>query len=97
MAGAFRCGSRIADGQLGAAIVETVVHRCGQAEFPFAHQGPVLVSDLLRAMGMGWHSSGMTTSVQGGRQGRDEACAAYLQSPVAAALSNVGRRKRLPH
>ncbi len=51
--------------ELGTAIVESVVHHYGQAEFLSRISDPFWFQALGAVMGMDWHSSGITTSVLG--------------------------------
>ncbi len=50
---------------LGTAIVETIVHHYGAAEFLTRLSDPFWFQALGAVMGMDWHSSGITTSVLG--------------------------------
>jgi len=50
---------------LGTAIVETIVHHYGAAEFLSRLSDPFWFQALGAVMGMDWHSSGITTSVLG--------------------------------
>ncbi len=49
--------------QLGTAIVESIVHHYGAAEFLSRVSDPLWFQALGCVMGMDWHSSGITTSV----------------------------------
>lgn len=49
--------------KLGAAIVESIVHHYGTAEFLSRLSDPFWFQALGSVMGMDWHSSGITTSV----------------------------------
>jgi uncharacterized protein len=51
--------------KLGTAIVESVIHHYGQAEFLSRLSDPFWFQALGSVMGMDWHSSGITTSVLG--------------------------------
>jgi hypothetical protein len=51
--------------KLGAAIVETIIHHYGTAEFLSRISDPFWFQALGAVMGMDWHSSGITTSVLG--------------------------------
>ena len=51
--------------KLGAAIVESIVHHYGAAEFLSRLSDPFWFQALGCVMGMDWHSSGITTSVLG--------------------------------
>jgi hypothetical protein len=51
--------------KLGAAIVESIVHHYGAAEFLSRLSDPFWFQALGSVMGMDWHSSGITTSVIG--------------------------------
>src|ERR1700761_1222538 len=51
--------------KLGTAIVESIVHQYGVAEFLSRLSDPFWFQALGAVMGMDWHSSGITTSVMG--------------------------------
>src|ERR671928_1921518 len=51
--------------KLGTAITETIVHDYGRSEFLSRLSDPFWFQALGAVMGMGWHSSGITTSVMG--------------------------------
>ncbi len=51
--------------RLGTAIVESIVHHYGAAEFLARLSDPFWFQALGAVMGMDWHSSGITTSVLG--------------------------------
>src|SRR5579884_1853779 len=51
--------------RLGTAIVESIVHHYGAAEFLARLSDPFWFQALGAVMGMDWHSSGVTTSVMG--------------------------------
>jgi hypothetical protein len=51
--------------QLGAVITEAIVHHYGREEFLQRLAHPFWFQSFGAVMGMGWHSSGITTSVIG--------------------------------